>query len=1146
MTLPSPVYRLTCVLMFLAVAASATTIILPTDEQLIDQTPLIVEGTVVSSVPIDRNGTIWTESTLAVDRTLKGSAAGTLTIREIGGMIGDRITKVFGAPEYADGDRVLAFLTPTPRGDYQTVDLYVGTFREQRTLDGTRVWERDDAGAPVVLLDSAFRPILARNVQRNAAEFEQFILDHLAGRPALKNYGMENPALQRDFAPDRSGRITANFTLLSEPTIYRWFAFENGSSANWYSSGTQPGYSGGGVSEVQTAMNVWDGYSAALIRYTYAGAETRAPGGLSGQNGVNEILFNDPLQEIAGTFSGSGVVGEGGFNGVTSGGNWTSTFTADATHTQGTFHAYDIVEANLTIQDGVSPSSGVSSSVLAEICAHELGHTLGFGHSSDPTALMYPSVTPGGPTLRPDDQLAARWLYPNGGSTAPPPPPAATAPAAPSSLGASVSGPNIVLQWRDNATNETGQWIYFAPSGSSFARLGDAGAGATSATITGASAGAYRIYITAYNSAGESAASNIATVTLGGSTTQPAPAPVAAFAVSPSVGTAGQTTFAFTDQSSGGITARLWNFGDGTTSGAVNPTHVYTSAGIYTVALTVTGSGGTAQAAHGVTVNAAAPAAPAVQAAFDLSPSPANAGDSISFFDRSSGSPSAWSWQFGDGATSNAQNPVHAFTLPGTYTVTLTVFNAVSSSAFSRPVTVNPLAPARSLVSVTAQTDGAGGSVWRTELTIFNAGNEAASGQFVFVPGAGGSVQTRPLYLAPRQSLTFGNALLDIFGMPSGAGAVSIEATSPSSTPNLKVTSRTFTTGSSGTYGQGVPNVDPADLQQTLFLTGLESDTDFRTNIGLVNRSDSAVSIALQLLDSIGGVVGNGSVSVPPDTFEQTPLTALFPAAAGRGYGALSMRAIAAAPNAISVYASVVDNHTQDPIYLQAGSLPGGSRAVIPAVGRAAGANGTFWRSDVRLFNPNATTIGVTLHYLPAGSDDRNAQTLPVSILPNQTVVLTDVLSRFSIASGSGAMELTWSGAAAPVIASRTYTPGNGGTYGQAIEPVRSFASDADIPGLRSDGAFRSNVGFVNGGDAAMPVQTTLLSSSGQTIASAIVQLAPKSQVQISLAALFPGVDVASLGSVTLHAHTDSGPQLFAYGSVVDNRSGDPVFYGGM
>jgi PKD repeat protein len=68
-------------------------------------------------------------------------------------------------------------------------------------------------------------------------------------------------------------------------------------------------------------------------------------------------------------------------------------------------------------------------------------------------------------------------------------------------------------------------------------------------------------------------------------------APNAAFSATPTTVTA-PGTVSFTDRSTGSIKSWLWDFGDGKSSTGKNPSHVYQSAGRYSVALTVTGPGG--------------------------------------------------------------------------------------------------------------------------------------------------------------------------------------------------------------------------------------------------------------------------------------------------------------------------------------------------------------------------------------------------------------------------------------------------------------------------------------------------------------------------------------------------------------------------
>jgi len=63
---------------------------------------------------------------------------------------------------------------------------------------------------------------------------------------------------------------------------------------------------------------------------------------------------------------------------------------------------------------------------------------------------------------------------------------------------------------------------------------------------------------------------------------------------------------------------------------------------------------------------------------------------SVAFTDRSSGNPTSWIWDFGDGATSTEQNPIHVYTTAGAYAVTLTAANGsgASTTTMTDPVVV--------------------------------------------------------------------------------------------------------------------------------------------------------------------------------------------------------------------------------------------------------------------------------------------------------------------------------------------------------------------------------------------------------------------------------------------------------------------------
>ena len=167
--------------------------------------------------------------------------------------------------------------------------------------------------------------------------------------------------------------------------------------------------------------------------------------------------------------------------------------------------------------------------------------------------------------------------------------------------------------------------------------------------------------------------------------------PVASFTATPTSGVA-PLAVQFTDTSTGPVTARTWDFGDGTTASAEqNPEHTFASAGTYTVSLTLTNQDGTDTGSVEITV-----ADPVPVAAFTATPTQGTVPLSVTFTDQSQNAPTEWRWDFEtDGIVdSTAQNPTHTYTGAGTFTVTLTVTSAAGSDSETSTVTVNlPPAP---------------------------------------------------------------------------------------------------------------------------------------------------------------------------------------------------------------------------------------------------------------------------------------------------------------------------------------------------------------------------------------------------------------------------------------------------------------------
>ncbi|MFN7972846.1 MAG: PKD domain-containing protein [Acidobacteriota bacterium] len=159
--------------------------------------------------------------------------------------------------------------------------------------------------------------------------------------------------------------------------------------------------------------------------------------------------------------------------------------------------------------------------------------------------------------------------------------------------------------------------------------------------------------------------------------------PVADFSGAPTSGNA-PLTVAFTDLSVNVPTTWLWDFGDGTTSAAQSPSHVYAVDGDYTVRLTASNAQGSNASTRVRYVHAASCAVPAA----DFAPYTTSGPLTIDFGDLSTNGPTAWLWEFGDTKKSYTQNPSHLYPGPGTYTVILRATNACGSGSISKLVSV--------------------------------------------------------------------------------------------------------------------------------------------------------------------------------------------------------------------------------------------------------------------------------------------------------------------------------------------------------------------------------------------------------------------------------------------------------------------------
>lgn len=237
----------------------------------------------------------------------------------------------------------------------------------------------------------------------------------------------------------------------------------------------------------------------------------------------------------------------------------------------------------------------------------------------------------------------------------------------------------LTIQFTDTSENDPTSWSW---------DFGDGGNSALqNPSYEYTSPGTYTVSLTVSNSAGSDTRVSTDYITVIDS----AYPPDSNFTGAPKLGYAPLTVY-FNDTSSGSLSSWSWSFGDGGTSVLQNPSHEYTSPGTYTVSLTV--SNGTRNDTETKTDYIEVKNLTSVPIAeFAGTPTFGSAPLTVQFTDTSIGSPTSWSWSFGDGGTSELENPSHEYTYHGTYTVNITVINGAGSDTETKEGYIVVLSP---------------------------------------------------------------------------------------------------------------------------------------------------------------------------------------------------------------------------------------------------------------------------------------------------------------------------------------------------------------------------------------------------------------------------------------------------------------------
>ena len=420
------------------------------------------------------------------------------------------------------------------------------------------------------------------------------------------------------------------------------------------------------------------------------------------------------------------------------------------------------------------------------------------------------------------------------------------------------------------------------------------------------------------------------------------------------------------------------------------------------------------------------------------------------------------------------------------------------------------------------------------------------------------------------QTIALNDIVKDFFGIgatdaagDSGFGALEIRPVNTGSTQNY-ASSRTFTFDNKGaTFGQfiaaipfnqfatkasvlPIPGIPAPTGDPVLSMQQIAVSSKFRTNVGLVEGSGTAAKVNVRVLNDLGQQVTAQVIDLQPGEHQQFNLATLNPGTLDDGRVEVIVQS---ATGAVSAYASVLDNITNDPLAVTPVQVSeiSSNRYILPGMAALPGVNN--FHSDVRVYNGGTTPQQVTATFYPQNNGAPKTFG-PFTIDAGNVRTFDDVVANTFNASGQGGSIVLTTPAASKLVATgRTYTiDDKGGTFGQFIpgvmptEGIGTGDRPLQVLQLEESTNFRSNLGLAELNGAAAHVRITAFLPDSKQSVSTELDLAPNEFRQLGRV-----ISSFGLGSNVYNARiavevTGGSGRVSSYGSVIDNASLDPTY----